>query len=109
MRDKNELYSRNPKIVKYEAESVSFMAPKIWSKVPQELKNSISIFFQKTFKKMETKLPMSVMQNLLATCWSYVINMCGTGIKTFFILLYVCYVIDVFSFSFTLFPLKGRC
>ena len=59
---------------------------------------------------METKLSMSVMQNLLATCWFYIINMCGTGIKTFFILLFICNVIDVFSFSFIyfLFPLKGQ-
>ena len=30
LRDKNELYSRNLKIVTYETESISFMAPKIW-------------------------------------------------------------------------------
>ena len=85
LRDKNELYSRNPKTVAYGTESVSLMAPKIWSIVPQELKNSIfSIFFQKRHKETETKLSMSVMQNLLATCWFYKIIMCGTGIKTFF-------------------------
>ena len=38
LRDKNELYSRNPKTVAYGTEPVSFMAPKIWSIVPQELK-----------------------------------------------------------------------
>ena len=53
---------------------------------------------------METKLSMPVMQNLLATLWFYIINMSGTGIKTFFILLFICYIIDVFSFSFILFP-----
>ena len=52
---------------------------------------------------METKLSMSVMQNLLATCWFYIINMCGTGIKAFFILLFICYIIDAFSFSFIFF------
>ena len=61
------------------------MAPQIWSIVPQELKNSISKFFQKRHKEMETKLSMLDMQNLLTTCWFYVIIMCGTGIKTFFI------------------------
>ena len=40
LRDKNELYSRNPKTV---TESVSFMAPKIWSIVLQELKNCQSL------------------------------------------------------------------
>ena len=39
LRDKNELYCRNPKTVTYGTESVSFMVPKIWSIVPQELKN----------------------------------------------------------------------
>ena len=32
---------------------------------------------------METKLFMSVMQNLLAICWFFIIHMFGTGIKTF--------------------------
>ena len=77
LRDKNELYSRNPKTVAYGTESVSFMAPKIWSIVPQELKNSKSLYsFKKKYKEMETKLSMSVMQNLLVTCWLYIINMC---------------------------------
>ena len=49
---------------------------------------------------METKLPMTVMQSLLATCWFYIINMCSTGTKTFFIFLFIGYIIDVFSFSF---------
>ena len=62
-------------------------------------KLSISIFWQKRYKEMETKLSMSVMQNLLATCWFYIIIMCGTGIKTFFILPSICYI-DVFSFSY---------
>ena len=40
LRYKNELYNRNPKTVAYGTESVSHMAPKIWSIVSQELKNS---------------------------------------------------------------------
>ena len=69
LRDKNELYSRNPKTVAYGAESVSFMAPKIWSIVPQELRNSQFLYsFKKRDKEMESKLSLSVMQNLLATC-----------------------------------------
>ena len=78
------------------------MAPKIWSVVPQEL-NSQSLYSFKNYKEIEIKLPMSVMQNLLATCWFYIINMCGTGIKAFFILLFICYTIDVFYFSFIFF------
>ena len=49
LRDKNELYNRNPKIVAYGTESVSFMAPKIWSIMPQDLKNSQSLC---SFKKV---------------------------------------------------------
>ena len=47
------------------------------------------------------------MQNLLATCWFYIIILCGIGIKTFFLSI-ICYIIDVFSFSFIFSPLKGR-
>ena len=45
LKHKNELCS---KTVAYGTESVSFMAPKIWPIVPQELKNSQSLYF---FKK----------------------------------------------------------
>ena len=49
LRDKNQLQSRNPKAVMYWTESVSFMALKIWSIVPQEMKNSHSLY---SFKKV---------------------------------------------------------
>ena len=52
LRDKNELDSRNPKTVAYGAESVSFMAPKIWSVVSQGLKSSQSLY---SFKKIIRK------------------------------------------------------
>ena len=59
-------------------ESISSMAPKIWSLVPQEMKNFQSLYsFKERYKEMETKLSMSVMQNLLATCWFFIIKMCG--------------------------------
>ena len=48
LRDKNELYSRNPKTVIYGTDSISFLAPKIWSILPQEIKNCKSL---KTLKK----------------------------------------------------------
>ena len=53
-------------------------------------KLSFSIFFQKRHKEMETKLPMSVVQNLLATCWFYIIIMRGIRLKTFFIFFCLC-------------------
>ena len=52
LRDKNGLYSRNPKTVTYGTESVLFMTPKIWSIVPLELKNSQSLYsFKKSIRK----------------------------------------------------------
>ena len=77
---------------------------------------------------METKLSVVVMQNPLATCWFYIIIICGYAKPTcnmlvlynnhiwcwnkniflFFILSIIRYIIDVFSFSFIFSPLKGR-
>ena len=58
LRDKNELYSRNPKTVTYGTESVSFMTPKIWSIVPQELKNYQSLYsFKKIIRKWKPNCP----------------------------------------------------
>ena len=52
----------------------------------------LNLFFQKKYKKMETKLSMSVTQNVLAACSFFIINICSTGMKTFFILLFICYI-----------------
>ena len=49
--------SRVPKTVKYGTETNSFLAPKVWTLVPE-----------KTNQEMETRLSMSFMQNLFATC-----------------------------------------
>ena len=58
LRDKNELYSRNPKTVACGTESVWFMAPKIWSIVLQELKNSPSLYsFKKDIRKWKPNCP----------------------------------------------------
>ena len=48
LRNVYELYSRNPRTVKYGTESISYLAPKIWSIVPQTIKESTSIH---SFKK----------------------------------------------------------
>ena len=66
LRDKNELYSRNLKTVTYGTESVSFMAPKIWSIVPQELKNSQSICsFIKGIRKWKPNCPCRLCKSYL--------------------------------------------
>ena len=43
LRDHKELYSRNPKTVRYGTETVLYMTPKIWSKVPETIKMSSSL------------------------------------------------------------------
>ena len=48
LRNVYELYSRNPRTVKYSTETISYLAPKIWSIVPQTIKESTSIHSFKT-------------------------------------------------------------
>ena len=43
LRNHKELYSRNPKTARYGTETVSYMAPKIWSKGPETIKMSSSL------------------------------------------------------------------
>ena len=40
LRSRNELYCRNPKRVKYGTETISYLATKIWSLVPEMIKSS---------------------------------------------------------------------
>ena len=48
LRNVYELYSRNPRTVKYGTETISYLAPKEWSTVPQPIKESTSIHSFKT-------------------------------------------------------------
>ena len=43
LRTRQELYSRNPKTVTYGTETISFLAPKIWAIVPQNIKNCTTL------------------------------------------------------------------
>ena len=43
LQNHKELYSRNPKRVRRGTETVSYIAPKIWSKVPETIKMSSSL------------------------------------------------------------------
>ena len=48
---RNELYARNPKTVRYGTETTSFLSPKIWSLIPQNIKDSGSLpCFKKTLE-----------------------------------------------------------
>ena len=48
LQNHKELYSINPKTVRYGTETVSYMAPKIWSKVPKTIEMSSSLESFKT-------------------------------------------------------------
>ena len=48
LQNHKELYSRSPKTVRYGTETVSYIAPKIWSKVPETIKISSSLESFKT-------------------------------------------------------------
>ena len=48
LRKRNALQSRNPNSVKYGTETISYIAPKIWSLVPERIKNCDSL---KSFKQ----------------------------------------------------------
>ena len=51
LRNHKEFYSRNPRTVRYATKTVSYMAPKIWSKVPKTIKMSSSLESFKTKKR----------------------------------------------------------
>ena len=58
LRNVHELYSRNPRTVKYCAETISYLALKIWSIVPQTIKESTFIYSFKTkIRKWKTDCP----------------------------------------------------
>ena len=43
LKTRQELYSRNPKTARYGTETISFLTPKIWATVPQNIKNCASL------------------------------------------------------------------
>ena len=62
LRTRDELHCRNPKIVKYGAETIFYFAPKIWYLVPEMIKTSktLDIFKNKIRKwKPDFTLPLS--------------------------------------------------
>ena len=66
LKDKNELYNKKSKTVAYETESVSFMVPKIWSIVLQELKNSQYLYsFKKGIRKWKPNCPCRLCKTYL--------------------------------------------
>ena len=60
IRTHQELYSGNPKTVRYDTETISFFALKIWAIVPQNIKTSLLSFNINIRKwKVVTWFPMS--------------------------------------------------
>ena len=66
LRSRNELYSRNPKAVKYETETLSYLAPKIWSLVPNAIKSSKSLdVFKSNIRQWKPDCPCRLCKNYL--------------------------------------------
>ena len=53
----NELYARHPKTVRYGTETISFLSPKIWSLIPQNIIDSGSLPCFKKKKTTENRNP----------------------------------------------------
>ena len=43
LRIRQELYCRNPKTVKYDTETIAFLAPKLWAIVPRNIKSRTTL------------------------------------------------------------------
>ena len=69
LRIHKELYSRNSKTVRYGTETVSYMEPKIWSKVPETIKRSSSL---DSFKSKIRKWKPECDCRLCTTCLRHV-------------------------------------
>ena len=66
LRMRNELYARNPKTVRYGTETVSFLSPKIWSLIPQNIKDSGSLpCFKKNIRKWKPNCPCRLCKTFL--------------------------------------------
>ena len=66
LRSHSKLYSRNPKTVKYGTETVSYLAPEIWSLVANAVKSSKSIdVFNSKIRQGEPDCPCCLCKNYL--------------------------------------------
>ena len=66
LRPRSEIYSRNPKIVKYGTETMSYLAPKIWSLVTNAIKSNKSLdTFKSKIRQWELDCPCRLCNNYL--------------------------------------------
>ena len=67
LRSRSELCSRNPKTVKYVTnfnETISYLAPKVWSLVPNAMKSSRSLdVFKSKIRQWESNCPCRLYKN----------------------------------------------
>ena len=82
LRIRQELYRRDPKTVTYGTESISFLAPKIWAIVPQNIKNCTSLLSinplsaNPTIKQFVCKLPTNYL-----TVFEYFVELALKGLR----------------------------
>ena len=98
-RDKNSLYRRNPKAVTYGTELISFLAPKSWPIVPQEVRNFTSLdSFNKTIRKWKPSCLFRLCKTYLQHAGLYN-KMCQFYIKLFevFFFSFICHVMIIIS------------
>ena len=63
---RNGLYTRNPKTVIYGTETISFLSPKIWSLIPQNIKDYGSLpSFEKKNRKWKPNCPCRLRKTFL--------------------------------------------
>ena len=66
LRSRSELYSRNPKTMKYGTDTISYLAPKIWSLVPNAVKSSKSLdVFKSKIRQWKPDCPCHLYKNYL--------------------------------------------
>ena len=71
LRMRNELYNRNPKTVRQGTETISFLSPKIWSLIPQSVKDCGSLPCFKKNRKWKTNCPCRLCKTFCNMLVSY--------------------------------------
>ena len=66
LRMRDELYVRNPKTVRYGTKTISFLPPKIWALIPQNIKDSSFLpCFKKSIRKWKLNFPCRLCRTFL--------------------------------------------
>ena len=83
---RNELYARNPKTVGYGTETISFLSPKIWFLIPQNIKDSgfLPCFKKKKKKKLENGNPTARVVYAKHVCNILVLYSSTAALSSFF-------------------------